>query len=318
MAEKDIILESPSGKKFKLSVNDDGELLTNEIADLPKPGYEIKFLVDPEKVFGDKSSNDLALKFFNLFNAKIAFNTKMSYYDDDNLTLNNAGWTIRVRKKSNKKKIQYTFKKRYPNFNKDKHLNNKDIKRALKVGANDGFDTINFNNNNEILEHECEIDWGYKKATLSYSHNPLEIKADKTKLDEEIIIPGEAEAIENIIELEDLIGMDLHNIREHGPVLMQTYEGTMELENGGKLPITIDILNIKKSKYSDKFEDIVEVSFKLEDYKDYIKDNNLPEDEDSDLAIVHKLKNALYNLLLKENYLLKEDSLKTTLVLERY
>lgn len=66
-------------------------------------GYEVKFLVNPDLIL-DNSTKEPNAEFLALFTGMaLKGTTVVSYYDDDDLSLNQQNWTIRIRKKSNKK-----------------------------------------------------------------------------------------------------------------------------------------------------------------------------------------------------------------------
>ena len=125
---KDIFIENGE-RKFKLVPNIAVDSLgqetvtvgLEEVAQAMTPGYEVKFLVNPDLIL-DSSTKQPNAEFLAFFTGMVLKGTtKMSYYDTEDLALNNAGWTIRIRKKSNKKAQQCTFKKRYSKINKKPH-----------------------------------------------------------------------------------------------------------------------------------------------------------------------------------------------------
>lgn len=113
---KDIFIEKGE-RKFKLVPNiavDTSGLETvtvgvEEVAQAMTPGYEVKFLVKPDLIL-DSSTKQPNADFLALFTGMaLKGTTKMSYYDTEDLALNKAGWTIRIRKKSNKKSSTVYF-----------------------------------------------------------------------------------------------------------------------------------------------------------------------------------------------------------------
>ena len=297
--KNNIILESNNGRRFQLIVGDTGVLGTKEVSAPCRPGYEVKFLVAPDLVLNsDGSYKD---EFKNLFtNFALKSTTRMSYYDTEDLSLNKAGWTIRIRKKSNKKAQQCTFKKRYPNINKTSVLKQSNVDKALNVALKDGFNTLNTRFGNG-----CEIDYGYSKATLSYSYDLDIATTGKGNVD----IPNQEDSITFITaNVPSDLKLPLEGIREHGAVELTSYSAMMD----NVVEVAIESMTIKAAKNSEELETIIEVSFKLEDYAGEIIEGK------SDLQLVNELRETLYNLLHDNGYLLEKDGLKTTAVLERY
>ena len=297
--KNNIILESNNGRRFKLVVDDNGILGTKEVPAPCRPGYEVKFLVAPDLVLNsDGSYKD---EFKNLFtNFALKGTTRMSYYDTEDLSLNKAGWTIRIRKKSNKKAQQCTFKKRYPNINKTSVLKQSNVDKALNVALKEGFDTLNVE-----FKNGCEIDYGYSKATLSYSYDLDIATTGKGNVD----IPNQEGSIAFITaNAPSDLTLPLEGIREHGAVELTSYSAMMN----NVIEVAIESMTIKAAKNSEELETIIEVSFKLEDYAGEIVEGK------SDLQLVNELREVLYNLLHGNGYLLEKDGLKTTAVLERY
>ena len=297
--KNNIILESNNGRRFQLIVDNNGILGTKEVPAPCRPGYEVKFLVAPDLVLNE--SGEYIEEFKNLFtNFELKGTTRMSYYDTEDLALNQEGWTIRIRKKSNKKAQQCTFKKRYPNINKTSVLKQSNVDKALNVALKDEFNTLNTGFGND-----CEIDYGYSKATLSYSYN-LDIA---TTGKENVDIPNQEDSIAFITaNVPSDLKLPLEGIREHGAVELTSYSAMMD----NVVEVAVESMTIKATKDSEELETIIEVSFKLEDYAGEIVEGK------SDLELVNELRETLYNLLHDNGYLLEKDGLKTTAVLERY
>lgn len=294
-----IILENPNGRRFQLVVDNDGNLGTKEVPSPCKPGYEVKYLVNPDSVLNDDGT--YKEEFQNLFtDFALKGTTRMSYYDTEDLALNQAGWTIRIRKKSNKKAQQCTFKRRYSGTNKKNTLTQKDVDKAVEKAYKDGF-----HNMNEQFKYDCEIDYGYSKATLSYSYDLDIATTGKGNVD----IPNQEDSITFITANvpSDLI-LPLEGIREHGAVELTSYSAMMD----NVVEVAVESMTIKASKDSEELETIIEVSFKLEDYTGEIVEDK------TDLELVNELRDNLYAKLYDAGYLLEKDGLKTNSILERY
>lgn len=294
-----IILENPNGRRFQLVVDNDGNLGTKEVPAPCKPEYEVKYLVNPDLVLNDDGT--YKEEFQNLFtDFALKGTTRMSYYDTEDLALNQAGWTIRIRKKSNKKAQQCTFKRRYSKINKKNALTQKDVDKAVEKAYKDGF-----HNMNEQFKDGCEIDYGYSKATLSYSYDLDIATTGKGNVD----IPNQEESIAYITaNVPSDLTLPLEGIREHGAVELTSYSAMMD----NVVEVAVESMTIKASKDSEELETIIEVSFKLEDYVGEIVEDK------TDLELVNELRETLYNLLYDNGYLLEKDGLKTNSILERY
>ena len=297
--KNNIILESNNGRRFQLIVNNNGILGTKEVPAPCRPGYEVKFLVAPDLVLNE--SGEYIEEFKNLFtNFELKGTTRMSYYDTEDLALNQAGWTIRIRKKSNKKAQQCTFKRRYSGINKKNALTQKDVDKAVEKAYKDGF-----HNMNEQFKYGCEIDYGYSKATLSYSYDLDIATTGKGNVD----IPNQEDSIAFITaNVPSDLTLPLEGIREHGAVELTSYSAIMD----NVVEVAVESMTIKASKDSEEFETIIEVSFKLEDYAGEIVEDK------TDLELVNELRDNLYAKLYDTGYLLEKDGLKTNSILERY
>ena len=294
-----IVLENPNGRRFQLVVDNDGNLGTKEVPAPCKPEYEVKYLVNPDLALNDDGT--YKEEFQNLFtDFTLKGTTRMSYYDTEDLALNQAGWTIRIRKKSNKKAQQCTFKRRYSGTNKKNALTQKDVDKAVEKAYKDGF-----HNMNEQFKYGCEIDYGYSKATLSYSYDLDIATTGKENTD----IPNSEESIAYITaNVPEELDLPLDGIREHGAVELTSYSAIMD----NVVEVAVESMTIKASKDSEELETIIEVSFKLEDYVGEIVEGK------SDLELVNELRDNLYAKLYDAGYLLEKDGLKTNSILQRY
>lgn len=302
---KDIFIENGE-RKFKLVPNIAVDSLgqetvtvgLEEVAQAMTPGYEVKFLVNPDLIL-DNSTKQPNAEFLALFTGMtLKGTTKMSYYDTPDLALNNAGWTIRIRKKSNKIAQQCTFKKRYSKINKKTTLSQGDVNKSVKSATREGFNTLT------PFIGGCEIDYGFSKCTLSYSADYNIAETGKGNTD----IPDSTTSIQFINANKPAIFTeDLATIREHGAVTLTTYEGTFK----GIVVVALDVMTIK-DELGTGTETICEVTFKLEDY------TGVRYEKQTDLMLVNKLREELRAVLVEKGYLLEKDGLKTNMILQRY
>ena len=301
-----ITLETDNGRKFEVGIEfgvdelgaETVKLVPIEKKDQCKVGYEVKFLVNPDLIL-DNSTKEPNAEFLALFEGmSLKSTTKMSYYDTPDLALNNAGWTIRIRKKSNKKAQQCTFKKRYSKINKKTTLSQGDVNKSVKKATREGFNTLT------PFIGGCEIDYGFSKCTLSYSADYNIAETGKGNTD----IPDSTTSIQFINANKPAIFTeDLATIREHGAVTLTTYEGTFK----GVVAVALDVMTIKDELGSGT-ETICEVTFKLEDY------TGVRYEKQTDLMLVNKLREELRAVLVEKGYLLEKDGLKTNMILQRY
>lgn len=235
-----ITLETDNGRKFEVGIEfgvdelgaETVKLVPIEKKEKCKVGYEVKFLVNPDLIL-DNSTKEPNAEFLALFTGMaLKGTTVVSYYDDDDLSLNQQNWTIRIRKKSNKKAQQCTFKKRYSKINKKPTLTQGDINKSVKSATREGFDTLT------PFIGGCEIDYGFSKCTLSYSADYDIAETGKGNTD----IPDSATSIQFINANKPAIFTeDLASIREHGAVTLTTYEGTFK----GIVAVALDVMTIK-------------------------------------------------------------------------
>ena len=133
--------------------------------------YEVKLLLDSQKVLGD----DHLLKeewkqAFGITEDYLPI--EVIYLDTPEKDFHREGWINRLRLKSGKKKAERTYKKRYP-------VAGADIAAACEAAKKDGFIIPDPSENTEKTDEkekndadelfEAGIDWGYEKMTLSLS-----------------------------------------------------------------------------------------------------------------------------------------------------
>ena len=133
--------------------------------------YEVKLLLDSQKVLGD----DHLLKeewkqAFGITEDYLPI--EVMYLDTPEKDFHREGWINRLRLKSGKKKAERTYKKRYP-------VAGADIAAACEAAKKDGFIIPDPSENTEKTDEkekndadelfEAGIDWGYEKMTLSLS-----------------------------------------------------------------------------------------------------------------------------------------------------
>lgn len=248
------------------------------------PGFEVKFCLNPELTLN--SNNALNQEIIDKFGISTVTEMFLMYLDTDgNHILDGEGWNVRVRRKRGKK-IEYTFKKRYPVVTT--------LDQTLTLAANEGFDsTINDS-------YKVEVDWGLSKQTLSFSY---EYKVALDGADDELPSVPEAissvkgscpELFKNWIDLNG--GTDiLDSCKGYGIVEPIRYTG---IYNGTE--IDIEVWEILKEDHTG-VEPVVEISFKTDAF------------EEAEIKRA-ELKDALEDM----GILLPVDVIKTQMVLDRY
>lgn len=247
------------------------------------PGFEVKFCLNPELTLN--SNNTLNEEIINKFAISTSTEMFLMYLDSDsNRVLDEEGWNVRVRRKRGKK-IEYTFKKRYPVKTT--------IEDTLSLAAREGFDST-------INNYKVEIDWGLNRQTLSFSYT------DKSSFDGvDTELPNTPKSISIAKKKCPGLFRDwkrpnwgtdmLDACRSYGIVKPIRYTG---LFNG--IEVDIEVWEIIKEDCSGMVP-VVEISFKMDDFENA------------------KIKRAeLKDALEEMGILLPVDVLKTQMILNRY
>ena len=118
--------------------------------------YEVKLLLDSDKTLGE--DHRLKEEIRQAFHMKEMPNSYLvAYMETPDKDFLSVGWINRVRARTGHEKIRLTYKKRFP-------IQNGDIDAALSAAAAEGL-------TKDDAQFPTEIDWGYEKMTLSFSHN---------------------------------------------------------------------------------------------------------------------------------------------------
>lgn len=255
--------------------------------------YEVKFLLDPEKVLDeDHLLKEEWVDTFGITEDYLPI--EVMYLDTPDKTFFNEGWINRLRRKSGKKKVERTYKKRYP-------VTGTDIAAALENAKKDGFtipDPDDEASDDEAV-FEPEVDWGYEKMTLSFS---LE-DSGKMKGHESLATVTEDEAKDFLAEAMPDLERDwtesqwgistLESSKAAGPVSYMRAKGTMMDRE-----VTVEIWPAAdKNKAEESY--IVELSFKADDLSSATDD-----------------KTRFTDYFDQQGILLHEDSLKTQQILD--
>jgi hypothetical protein len=257
------------------------------------PDYEVKLLMEPSAVLGsDNKLKDTVLSTFSMPTSVTKMNVQ--FLDTDTKDIYNNGWSPRIRKMEGANKFELTYKKRYPISGEPNDPGIEDnIDAVLTTAKNEGFDST--------TTYDAQVELGYQKLTLSISQDEsypdsgfsgmnLPLERDSR----EILTNKAPEKFKNWLS-ENWGTEKLAVSRIYGPVLAKRSKGSW---NGIKLYIEVWPI---KSDTGTGIEYIVEASFKT-----------------ASLTTALEERNKLAAFLQSKDWFLAQDSLKTSLIMERY
>ena len=267
---------------------------------LDRLSYEVKFLLDPQKVLDD--AHLLTEDWRQTFGITEDYQPiEVMYLETPEKDFLQEGWINRLRLKSGKKKVERTYKKRYP-------VSGEDIAAALKTAEQEGFVLPEKTEKKAQKDEETAkgvfeagIDWGYEKMTLSFSTED----SAKMKGHDSLTSVTDDEAKAFLLSAMPDIEADwkqsqwgittLDRSMAVGPVRLLRAKGMLENRE-----VTVEICPVTtKDKEEESY--IVELSFKADDFE-----------EASDGRA------QLTEYLDQKGILLHEDSLKTTKILDAW
>lgn len=246
------------------------------------PKYEVKLLLEPSVALDSNHQLDHAIK--ETFSVTAASQKiKVQFLDTNDRDIFCRDWSARIRKKEGENELELTFKKRYK-------ILDGEIDATLKRAAQDGF----------VLDNtifEAQVDWGFKNQTLSINRDEpyAHVEGQGGEL------PQGDDAQEMLIEkaperfTTEVDPAFLAQARIYGPIIAERFAGTFDGDD-----LDIEVWPIRDVAGTG-FEYIVEASFKVRKY---------PKAE--------KRRKELKELLEKKGWFLANDSLRTTLIMERY
>jgi hypothetical protein len=253
-----------------------------ETTSVMTPRYEVKLVVKRSEVLD--SNYRLSSEAKDTFSVKSAARKmNVQYLDTKDKDIFQRKWSPRIRYVEGGDGLELTYKKRY-------EVVDGDIKAALEAAAQDGFGA-----NNDIFE--AEVDWGFKNQTLSIKRD----EAYPNSMEQGRVLPLEDDAqhmlIKNAPETfkNEIDTALLSQARIYGPVMAERFTGTYDDDD-----LDIEVWPIREADHKG-FEYFVVVSFKVKQH-----------------AKAVKRRQELEELLESKGWLLKEDSLMTTLIMERY
>ena len=257
------------------------------------PNYEVKLLMKPEAVL--KSDNKLENTVLSTFNIpKSVEKMNVQFLDTDKKDIYDCGWSLRIRKMENDNKFELTYKKRYPIIDGPDSDIEANIDAVLTTAKNEGFDST--------TTYKAQVEVGYRKQVLSFSHD--ESYRDSSFSGMELPFEGASrEILAKKAPLEfknwwnESWGIQKLSVsRIYGPVLAKRSEGKWD-----DMKLYIEVWPIKKRKGGTDIEHIVEASFKT-----------------PSLTTALEKRCKLEAFLQSKDWLLAQDSLKTSLIMERY
>jgi hypothetical protein len=259
------------------------------------PNYEVKLLMKPEVVLGSDNKLENTVRSTFSIPEKVE-KMNVQFLDTNTKDIFDYGWSLRIRKMEDDDddKFELTYKKRYPIVDGPDGNIEANIDAVLTTAKNEGFDST--------TTYKAQVEVGYRKQVLSFSH-------DKSYRDSNFSgmkLPLESASREMLTKKVPLEFKNWWNeswgirkiavSRIYGPVLAKRSEG-----NWDDVKLYIEVWPIKKSKDCTDIEYIVEVSFKT-----------------PSLTTALEKRSKLETLLRSKDWLLAQDSLKTSLIMERY
>lgn len=276
------------------------------------PGFEVKFLLDPDVVL---ENGELKQEFKDLFEINDYNDRLVQYIDTTDKAFEAEGWTNRVRVKASRKKdyrFELSFKKRYAVEDLGSGINWEAMEATINKARKDGFYP-----GSDV--YPAEIDWGYNKATLSftweenvyrtgdYSHYPIKFTPpaleDATTMLLEHMKRNERDW-KGTFWATDLLNRDAHL---YGTIYYRKYVGVFSGAEDDE--ISCEVWPIKDETGEGK-EYIVEVSFGVPSAPDAY--------ETADTLRTNLLDTLRNTKIDGKNILIEGDGLKTATILDRY
>jgi hypothetical protein len=250
------------------------------------PKYEIKLLMHPNIVLDTKNKPTPAiLKAFEITAPATKMNVQ--FLDTQEKDIYKRGWSPRIRKIQGQPVFDLTYKRRY-------RIADGEIDAALETAQRDGFES-------ESTSYESQVDWGYNNQTLSLNHDTLYSESGNNAMElpceeysRKMLIKKAPNSFEHSIDKNWIINK-LQESRIYGPVLAERYSGYWNKEE-----TDIEVWPIKDAGGT-RTEYIVEASFKVKKREKALEKRS-----------------ELIEFLTTEDWFLPEDSLRTSLIMERY
>lgn len=250
------------------------------------PKYEVKLLMNPTIVLN--SDQNLTSTVQDVFKVTTtAKKINLQFVDTNSKDIYKNRWSLRIRKMEGETDFELTYKRRYT-------IVDGDIEAALTAAKADGF-------NSTTTTFKSQVDWGYKNQTLSIHRDESYSDSGSVSLDlpdvdqsRKMLIEKAPDKFDNSVD--EQWGTDkLKDSRIYGSIPVERYTG-----NWGEEELDIEVWPIKDAAGTGT-EYIVEVSFKVRKRPEAVEKHQ-----------------KLMDLLIEEGWFLAKDSLKTSLIMERY
>lgn len=256
-------------------------------ADLVVPDYEIKLFADNLQVLEPDTDTLQAdvQKFFNIQEQRCI---SMQFLDSNLQEMYQQGWIMRIRAMENKSKLELSYKYRIPV--------DTTILATLEKAKDLGWDSSE-------TGYEYQVDWGYEKQTLSINKSkelsqqtPIQLPSPEQARSLSVqFMPGKLEKWGiQYLGTEDWAKNILLSAHIYGIVKGKRYIGVWNTTSYGGIKIYIEVWDIA-GKY------VTEISCKTKDYQQALW-----------------LHTQLKNILTEKSWLLKQDILKTKMILSAY
>ncbi|GLX68673.1 fibronectin type III domain-containing protein [Paenibacillus glycanilyticus] len=251
------------------------------------PNYEVKLNLDPALVLD--SSHNLVSAVRSEFDTGSSYKSyKVQYMDTATQSMQGKGWSERIRKRDDQSNHEIQYKKRYD-------VANGDINAALTQAASEGLDSSS--------GFDFQVDWGYSKQTLSIDYEKdvtisgssgSGLKMPDEATSRTVSVSSEPSKFANWTST-GWGTTQLNNAVVYGPVDFKRYEGTFD-----DLDLDIEVWTvINAAKTGNEYW--VEASFKTDSYSE-----------------ANSTRTALINELNSKGWLIPQDLLRTSQIIERY
>ncbi|MWC29711.1 fibronectin type III domain-containing protein [Paenibacillus sp. MMS18-CY102] len=251
------------------------------------PNYEVKLNLDPSLVL-DSSHNLVSAVRSEFSTGTSTKKYKVQYMDTATQSLQGQDWSDRIRKRDDQSTHEIQFKKRYD-------VQNGDINAALTQAAGEGLDSAS--------GFDFQVDWGYSKQTLSIAYEKdITISGSSGS---GLNMPSEATSrtVSNSnapTKFKNWTSTgwgttQLNSSVIYGPVSFNRYEGTFD-----DLDLDVEVWTVINTAGTGN-EYWVEASFKTDSFSEASSERT-----------------ALINLLRSKGWLVEQDVLRTSQIIERY
>ncbi|WP_435166722.1 fibronectin type III domain-containing protein [Paenibacillus glycanilyticus] len=251
------------------------------------PNYEVKLTLDPALVLD--SSHNLVNSVRSEFDTGSSYKSyKVQYMDTAAQSLQGQGWSERIRKRDDQSNHEIQYKKRYD-------VVNGNINAALTQAASEGLDSSS--------GFDFQVDWGYSKQTLSIDYEKdvtisgssgSGLKMPNESTSRTVSVSNEPSKFANWTST-GWGTAQLNNALVYGPVDFKRYEGTFD-----DLDLDIEVWTVmNEAKTGNEYW--VEASFKTDSYSE-----------------ASSTRTALINELNSKGWLIPQDLLRTSQIIERY